>query len=39
MQLIGRGGPNTAKLQHLLDTARSLGFADQPVAALTVPNK
>ncbi|NED97518.1 flotillin family protein [Phytoactinopolyspora alkaliphila] len=35
MQLIGKGGPNTAKLQGLLDTARSLGFADQPVAALT----
>jgi uncharacterized membrane protein YqiK len=39
MQLINKGGPNRAKLEQLLDTARSLGFADQPVAALTGSKK
>ncbi|NEE04222.1 flotillin family protein [Phytoactinopolyspora halotolerans] len=35
MQLINKGGPNRSKLEQLLETARNLGFADQPVAALT----
>ncbi|WP_166353885.1 flotillin family protein [Phytoactinopolyspora limicola] len=35
MQLINKGGPNRSKLEQLLETARTLGFADQPVAALT----
>ncbi len=35
MQLINKGGPNRGKLEQLLETAQNLGFADQPVAALT----
>ncbi|MFG2044007.1 flotillin family protein [Dactylosporangium sp. NPDC048998] len=33
-QQIQRGGPDRGKLRELLDTARQLGIADKPVAAL-----
>ncbi|MGW0482910.1 flotillin family protein [Nonomuraea sp. NPDC003214] len=35
MQLIQRGGPDSGPLGELLETARRLGVADSPVAALT----
>jgi hypothetical protein len=34
LRLIQRGGPESGPLGELLDTARRLGVADQPVAAL-----
>ena len=37
LKLINAGGPDTAKLQELLDTAQRLGFADRSITALTVP--
>jgi uncharacterized membrane protein YqiK len=36
LKLIKAGGPETDKLQELLDTAQRLGFADRSIGALTV---
>ncbi|MEU7000246.1 flotillin family protein [Nonomuraea sp. NPDC046570] len=35
MQLIANGGPDSAKLNELLESAKRLGVAESPVAALT----